>query len=156
VDLLERSRGLWSHLRRGMHHNKYLQRAWDRYREVNFEFKVLELLKPSLLLMAEQSWPNGTIGVAPSVGFNVSARAHSSGSFASQTCKGFFHPGGKPVAIRNLYDSWRQQRLDSRSMLRWSQGRSQLKSHPGWPHKKSVRKRDYVKTYAGFIKPDGR
>jgi hypothetical protein len=60
------------------------------------------------------------------------------------------------VAIRNLYGFCRQQRLDSPSMLRWSQGRSQLKFHPGRAHKDGVRKRDYVKTYAGFIKPDGR
>lgn len=35
-------------------------------------------------------------------------------------------------------------------------GPSKLKSHKGWTHKNSVRVRDYVKTYTGFINPDGK
>jgi hypothetical protein len=35
-------------------------------------------------------------------------------------------------------------------------GRSKLKSHKGWTHKNSVRVRDYVKTYEGFINPNGK
>jgi hypothetical protein len=34
-------------------------------------------------------------------------------------------------------------------------GRSKLKSYKGWTHKNSIRKREYVKTYTGFIAPDG-
>ena len=41
-------------------------------------------------------------------------------------------------------------------MIRLSQGRSKLKSHKGWTHKNSVRIRDYVKTYEGFIRPSGK
>jgi hypothetical protein len=41
-------------------------------------------------------------------------------------------------------------------MIGLSQGRSKLKSYKGWTHKNSVRKSDYVKTYEGFVKPNGK
>ncbi len=40
-------------------------------------------------------------------------------------------------------------------MHRIAKGESKLKSHKGWSHKNSVRQRDYVKTYEGFIDPNG-
>jgi hypothetical protein len=40
-------------------------------------------------------------------------------------------------------------------MYRLAKGNSKLKSYKGWTHRNSVRQRDYVKTYQGFISPDG-
>jgi hypothetical protein len=40
-------------------------------------------------------------------------------------------------------------------MHRLAMGKSKLKSYKGWAHKNSVRKRNYVKTYDGFINPAG-
>ena len=40
-------------------------------------------------------------------------------------------------------------------MHRLATGKSKLKSYKGWTHKNSVRQRDYVKTYEGFIDPEG-
>ncbi len=40
-------------------------------------------------------------------------------------------------------------------MHRLAMGRSKLKSYKGWTHKNSIRKREYVKTYTGFLTPDG-
>ena len=40
-------------------------------------------------------------------------------------------------------------------MHRLARGKSKLKSHKGWTHRSSTRIRDYVKTYDGFIAPDG-
>ncbi len=45
--------------------------------------------------------------------------------------------------------------LDFPSMHRLAMGKSKLKSYKGWTHKNSIRQRDYVKTYDGFIDPDG-
>jgi hypothetical protein len=36
-----------------------------------------------------------------------------------------------------------------------ARGGTKLKSHKGWTHKNSIRQRDYVKTYTGFIDPNG-
>src|SRR5262245_46212173 len=41
-------------LRRGKHANVYLQKAWDKHGEANFEFSVLELVDRADLLCAEQ------------------------------------------------------------------------------------------------------
>jgi hypothetical protein len=46
--------------------------------------------------------------------------------------------------------------LTATAMLQLYRGRGKLKSHKGWTHKNSVRQRDYVKTYDGFINPDGK
>jgi group I intron endonuclease len=75
VGLQNRARGHWSALRRGKHSNKYLQRAWNRHREMNFEFRVLKLVKPSRLLATEQSWLNRTRCVDRRIGFNILPRA---------------------------------------------------------------------------------
>lgn len=43
----------WKHhrhyLNKGIHDNEYLQRAWDKYGEENFEFKILTVCKPEEL-----------------------------------------------------------------------------------------------------------
>lgn len=45
------------HLRRGIHHNPYLQSAWNYYGEAAFEFGVLEYLNgPEEFHLAEQWW----------------------------------------------------------------------------------------------------
>lgn len=156
VDLLKRARGHWSLLRRGKHKNKYLQRAWNRHRAINFEFEVAELVKPSRLLAAEQSWLNRTNCVDRRIGFNILPRALSSSSLTVQTRKGFFDPCGRPRTIKNLHKFCREHRLTFTAMLQLYHGRSKLKSHKGWTHKNSVRIRDYIKTYDGFIKPSGK
>jgi hypothetical protein len=41
-------------------------------------------------------------------------------------------------------------------MMRLASGKAKLKSHKGWSHRNSPRKREYVKTYSGFIDSKGR
>lgn len=43
VDLYGRWRDHRRYLRQGIHHNKYLQAAWDKYGEESFEFWVSSL-----------------------------------------------------------------------------------------------------------------
>lgn len=44
-------------LRNNKHHNKYLQRAWNKYGEDNFEFSIIEIVEDtSMLLEKEQYW----------------------------------------------------------------------------------------------------
>jgi group I intron endonuclease len=156
VDLYMRRRTHWNSLRRGKHANKNLQRAWRRHGEANFEFRVVERVRPSRLLATEQSWLNKTNCIDCSIGFNILPRALSSASVAVQPRKGFFDPRGKPVTIKNLHKFCRQKRLGFTSMMRLYKGGTKLKSHKGWTHKNSVRIRDYVKTHTGFINPYGK
>jgi group I intron endonuclease len=43
-------------LRKGTHENTYLQRAWNKYGESNFQFEVLETCSPDRCLVREQHW----------------------------------------------------------------------------------------------------
>src|SRR5580658_4841164 len=43
-------------LRYGYHHSAKLQRAWNKYGESAFTFKILELVVPTKLIEREQFW----------------------------------------------------------------------------------------------------
>lgn len=63
-------------LRAGKHHNVKLQRAWDKYGEGAFVFKVLERVPERAdLLKREQAWIDGLDAVAK--GFNLTPTAGS-------------------------------------------------------------------------------
>lgn len=143
-------------LRRGTHRNSHLQRAWDKYGAMNFEFSVLELVDTSDLLRAEQAWINKTRCADRNIGFNIYSVAGSPGDVHAQVWKGFVNPDGNEVTIVNLQKFCREHGLNFTSMRRLATGKSKPKSHRGWTHRNSVRQREYVKTYDGFISPDGR
>jgi hypothetical protein len=141
---------------RGNHRNAHLQAAWNKYGEASFEFSVLEFVDASDLLRAEQAWINRTGCADRKIGFNIYPIAGSPGDTHAQVWEGFIDPDGNDVTITNLYDFCRQHKLNFTSMRRLAKGKSKLKSCKGWTHRNSVRQRDYVKTYDGFITPDGR
>ena len=142
-------------LRRGEHRNRFLQEAWNQYGEASFEFSVLELVVDSERLQSEQSWIDRTGCTDRAIGFNIYPIAGSPGELNAQLWEGFIDPDGNEITIFNLYEFCRQRGLDFPSMHRLAIGKSKLKSYKGWTHKNSVRKRDYVKTYDGFIDPEG-
>ncbi|HYF65142.1 MAG TPA: hypothetical protein VD886_20110 [Herpetosiphonaceae bacterium] len=70
--------------------------------------------------------------------------------------EGFIDPEGNPVPpITNLHEFCREHNLTATAMATLARGVKKLKSHKGWTHRNSVRQRDYIKTYEGFIDPDG-
>ena len=66
-----------SQLRRGVHGNNYLQRAWDKYGEVLFEFRVLEYCKPEDCVRREQYWMVLYMSHDKDFGYNLSPTAGS-------------------------------------------------------------------------------
>jgi hypothetical protein len=142
-------------LRRGTHHNTYLQAAWDKHGETNFAFTIVELVEKPDLLEAEQGWLDRTGCADREIGFNIYDTAGSPGDTLARTWEGFFDPGGNAVTIVNLYEFCRLHGLDFPSMHRLATGQGKIRSYKGWTHINSPRKRDYVKTYDGFIAPDG-
>lgn len=156
VDLWARWNGHRRALRRGKHVNCYLQQAWTRHGEENFEFSVLEFVDTSDLLSSEQAWIDSTRCTDRKIGFNIYDVAGSPGAMHAQVWKGFVDPSGTEVTITNLHAFCRQHGLDYPSMFRLAAGNSKLKSYKGWTHRNSRRQRDYVKTYEGFIDPEGR
>jgi group I intron endonuclease len=152
-------RGRWYQhrrsLQRGEHANRYLQQAWNKYGEENFEFSVLEYASKKDLLAAEQVWIDKTDCTDRSKGFNISNIAGSPGNSLVQTWEGFIDPEGSEVVITNLDEFCRKHNLSRSAMWSLARGKSKLKSHRGWTHKNSVRQRDYIKTFEGFIDPEG-
>jgi group I intron endonuclease len=66
----------WSHhrgmLKRGVHHNIYLQRSWNLYGENDFVFSILEeVANPSLLIDKEQQWIKRLRAKTSESGFNI-------------------------------------------------------------------------------------
>lgn len=144
-----------SALRHNRHGNKMLQNAWNKYGEYNFDFTLLEFVDKSNLIHKEQEWMDRTDCANRQVGFNIFDAAGSPGDAFVQVWEDFIDPDGNDVTIRNLHEFCREHNLDNSSMIRLAQGKSKLKSYKGWSHKNSVRKRDYIKTWDGFIDPDG-
>lgn len=155
VNIHDRCEHHRSSLRRRGHVNSHLQAAWNKYGESQFEFTVLEMARRSDLLEMEQKWLDKTQAYVRGIGFNIYGTAGSPGNTLAQTWEGFIDPEGNKVTINNLFDFCRKNNLDFPSMHRLAKGKSKLKSYKGWSHKNSVRQRDYVKTYDGFIDPDG-
>lgn len=56
IDIKGRWRRHKSELKRGTHHSKILQRAWDEYKEDNFEFSIIELCEEKELTEKEQEY----------------------------------------------------------------------------------------------------
>jgi group I intron endonuclease len=156
VDLAKRWDQHRRALRRGKHANRYLQKDWIRYGEGSFEFSVLEYVSPADLLRAEQAWMDRTGCADRPTGFNISHVAGSPGPKDAQVWEGFVDPGGNEITITNLHAFCRQHGFDYPSMFRLAAGGSKLKSYKGWTHRNSRRQREYVKTYEGFIDPEGR
>jgi group I intron endonuclease len=142
-------------LQRGNHRNGYLQQAWSKYGSEGFEFSILEFATEPDLLSVEQTWIDKTGCTNRKIGFNIYDIAGSPGDRRAHVWEGFIDPNGKEITIFNLLEFCRRNKLDFPSMHRLSKGKSKLKSCKGWTHKNSIRQRDYVKTYDGFITPDG-
>jgi len=58
-------------LRRGTHGNKHLQRAWDKYYEDGFEFRLLEGVAPDMLAVREGAWIQYYDSANPAKGYNL-------------------------------------------------------------------------------------
>lgn len=67
-----------THLRMGIHHNKPLQKAWDKYEEKCFVFDTLEFCSLDDVIQCEQKWLDKLMPYKRGVGFNVLSTAYSS------------------------------------------------------------------------------
>jgi group I intron endonuclease len=142
-------------LRSGRHCNSFLQRAWNSHGENNFQVLVLELCNETQLLRAEQKWIDERRCVNRLLGFNVCAIAGAPAMRNVKTWEGFIDPEGNDRTIENLHKFCRAESLCFSAMHGLAKGTGKLRSHRGWTHRNSVRKRAYIKTYEGFVDPAG-
>ena len=156
TDLRNRWKAHIDKLCKGRHHNKYLQNAWNKYGPNSFEFSVLEFIEKRNLLEAKQRWIDKTNCVNQKIGFNIYKTAGSPAEQLAQKWEGLIDPNGNEVTIYNFESFCRKHNLSRAIMWKLAKGNNKNKACQGWTHKNSVRKRDYVKTYDGFISPDGK
>lgn len=142
-------------LKEGRHRNTHLQAAWNKYGESAFQFTVLQYVERSDLLRIEQEWIERTHCTDRDIGFNIYKVAGSPGDSGAREWTGFRSPNGEETTIVNLHDFCHQNDLDFPSMLKLAHGSGKLKSYKGWTHQNSPRLRPYIKTYVGYVAPDG-
>ena len=58
-------------LKRNLHCNSYLQRAWNKHGENNFKFEIIEITNPDFLMERELYWFEKTNCCNPKYGFNI-------------------------------------------------------------------------------------
>lgn len=56
LNFYSRKRCHLSYLRRGIHHSPYLQRSWNKYKEENFDFIILEIVENKEDLIPREQW----------------------------------------------------------------------------------------------------
>jgi group I intron endonuclease len=71
LDINRRGTKHLNDLRRGIHHNPYLQRAFLKHGEQNFEFRVLEESQREMLDALEQAWIRFYRSTSPEFGYNI-------------------------------------------------------------------------------------
>jgi group I intron endonuclease len=177
IDFYVRQYGHWNELRRGVHYNVILQRAWNKYSEAAFRFEVLEFAPAEQLIEREQWWIDHTKCTDRKIGFNILTKAYSALGLkmppdvverqrlrASKTWEGFVDPDGHPVpSITNLRAFCKKQGLSQSAMQRLAKGFPDFQSHKGWTHQDSPPRRpkpipprvDNTIVWEGFIDPDG-
>lgn len=83
VDLNRRLKDHLRCLRKGTHHNKYLQRAFDKYGEEYFTFSVLQNCTASELDACEQWWIQQRCSMDRKAGYNLESGGNP-GKFVSE------------------------------------------------------------------------
>ena len=85
---IDLDRRLYDHLRtlrRGTHHNHYLQRAFDKYGEKSFEFSVLQECSIDDLDKVEKEWIARLNSMNPLVGYNLESGGNPGKEVSEET-----------------------------------------------------------------------
>ncbi len=88
-------------LRGNRHDNRYLQNAWNKYREDSFSFKVIEECGVNILLDREKFWFNKTSCCDRNFGFNIVIDPNSGGGW-KHTKKSKDKMSGPRESIRGI------------------------------------------------------
>lgn len=75
VNLRQRRNGHWNTLKQGIHYNRYLQNAWNKYGKESFSFKIIEYVAdPKRLVKREQYYLdalNSEYNLSPTAGSSL-------------------------------------------------------------------------------------
>lgn len=131
-----------SELRKGIHSNPYLQKAWNKYGEENFKFEIIEEVDQELLLCTEQKWLDDTKCYERNIGFNILKNAeHPGGRKPSKTTlkkisnknsKTWIvkNPKGKSFLVKHLVQFCKNNNLIHSLMI--AVANCKRRQHKGW------------------------
>lgn len=105
-DLAERFRRHKRDLRRGKHHSRYLQRAWNKYGEEAFVFNLLEFRPAEKLMNAEDLY---LLLSTPEYNTNLAASS-SAGTKSSEETKAKIGAAIRKLGIRPPESTWKDRR----------------------------------------------
>jgi group I intron endonuclease len=138
-------------LRKGKHHSIHLQRAWNKYGEDSFEFKILKECKPENCIKFEQKYINN---LKPQYNIQPNARSRFGTTLS---------PEHKKVVIKILKDNrWRLALPEIRKkMSDYHKGRKKTRKHAmavGAASKKKVlqynKKGEFIKEWNSIKEPE--
>lgn len=136
-------------LRKGTHHSSYLQNSWNKYKESNFEFRILEICDKKELLDLEDMYLlslechyNHLDKATSHLGYKYGKKFKDNCSKAQKkvqlekrkglrpwhtNSKNFVvvNPKGEKEFIYNLYEYCRINNLDSSKMVKIAKGKKQ-------------------------------
>ena len=78
INLSKRWNNHRNDLRQGVHHNRHLQNAWNKYSESSFSFSILEFTSNDDLITREQYYIDLLDATNPNFGYNINPIAGSS------------------------------------------------------------------------------
>lgn len=108
-----------SALKKGYHHNKHLQSAWDKYGENCFNFEILEECEEEQLIKREQFWLDKTECYKREVGFNKASVASNNTNSKRYTV---IDPDGKEYDVVNLEKFCRKNDLEKTGLHKVANG----------------------------------
>lgn len=134
----KRHLGHFHDLRKNIHANRHLQRAWNKYGKSNFVFEVIEIVEEKLLLEREQTWLDATRCYDRKIGFNLSSKANSTigiklprSAILKKSKKWIVtNPNGASFEIRNLTKFCMSNGIERSLMGAVAKGKRY--QHKGW------------------------
>jgi group I intron endonuclease len=154
-------------LNRKVHENPYLQNVWDKYKEENFSFEIIEIVPRETLIEREQYWLDSTKCYERDIGYNISRTTERFDLENHPTRKTWIvtMPSGEEILVKNLTDFCLENNIASSLRLhRVATGRRShykgYKCRYGWMSKEeweNLIKEKFPKRYVRYkvIKPDG-
>lgn len=145
--LSERRHQHFRDLRRGCHHNTYLQHAWNRYGEEAFEFIVLMRCDEAELLMREQQFLDDRkpeYNIARIADAPMKGRKHTEETKAKMSLvqRGKKHAPTPAEALKRMAETKRGKRNPHPGYPRSESTRRKMsESHTGKPHPHSDEQR---------------
>lgn len=125
-----------SALRRGNHHSRYLQRAWGKYGEEAFQFRLVEEYDPQDLPWQEQWWITNTACV---YNMNRLATAGQPGKKHSHAAKAKMRAAHNTAAFREASARWMRKNWQSTTYRKAACARAkEFLSRPDVKAKKSA------------------